>query len=71
MTGELAIAGVFFPTLLLLGAVAMVLTAGLTRLCAVLGLYRFIAYRPLVDLSLFILLFGVVAALASSIGMHP
>lgn len=71
MTGELSIAGVFFPTLLLLGAIAMVVTVGVIRIVAALGLYRFIAYRPAVDLCLFILVYGLLAILAPLIGMHP
>ena len=71
MTGEHSIAGVFFPTLLLLGAIAMVLTVGVIRVVAALGFYRFVAYRPAVDLCLFILVYGLLAILAPCIGMHP
>lgn len=71
MTGELYIAGVFFPTLLLLGAIAMVLTIGVIRVVSALGLYRFVAYRPAVDLCFFVLVYGLVAVVAPLIGMHP
>lgn len=70
MTGELSFDGVFFPTLLLLGLIALVLTYGLTRLIAAFGLYRFLAYRALVDLSLFVLMLGGLAILVPFLGIR-
>lgn len=71
MTGEIAIGGVFVPTLLVLGIFAMLLTMLLARLFNALGLYRFVAYRALVDLCLFILLLGLLAWATPRIGFHP
>lgn len=71
MTGEIAIGGVFVPTLLVLGIFAMLLTMLLARLFNTLGLYRFVAYRALVDLCLFILLLGLLAWATPRIGFHP
>jgi hypothetical protein len=71
VTGEIAIGGVFVPTLLLLGVLAMVLTMAVSRLLNAFGLYRFVAYRALVDLCLFILLLGLLAWATPSIGFHP
>ena len=45
MTGEIALGGVYVPTLLLLALVALVLTWVVTRLFGAAGLYRFLAYR--------------------------
>ncbi|NLS28554.1 hypothetical protein S2M10_35650 [Sphingomonas sp. S2M10] len=70
MTGEVAIDGVYVPTLLLLGVLAMLLTIALSRLLNAFGLYRFVAYRALVDLCLFILLLGLLAWATPSIGFH-
>ena len=53
MTGEIALGGVFVPTLLLLGVMALVISWGVTRLIGAFGLYRFLAYRAIVDLSIF------------------
>ncbi|WP_333571804.1 DUF1656 domain-containing protein [Sphingomonas sp.] len=71
MTGEIAIDGVYVPTMLLLGVIAMLLTIALARLLNAFGLYRFVAYRALVDLCLFILLLGLLAWATPSIGFHP
>ena len=72
MIGELSIGGgVYVPTLLLLAAVALALTFGAIRLIAALGLYRFVAYRALVDLSLFVLILGLLAVLIPWFGIHP
>ncbi len=58
------------PTLLLLGLVALILSWGLTRLIGAFGLYRFLAYRAAVDLSLFILLLGGLALLVPTLGIR-
>ncbi|MHA6717857.1 DUF1656 domain-containing protein [Sphingomonas sp. RS6] len=69
MNGEISIGGVFVPTLLLLAGLALVLTMGLIRLVSAFGLYRFVAYRALVDLCLFVLVLGLLAFLASHSGI--
>jgi Protein of unknown function (DUF1656) len=71
VTGEISIDGVFVPTLLVLGIVAMVLTIALARLFNAFGLYRFVAYRALVDRCLFVLLLGLLAWATPSIGFYP
>jgi hypothetical protein len=70
MTGEIALGGVYMPTLLLLGLIALILSWGLTRLIGAFGLYRFLAYRAAVDLSLFILLLGGLALLVPTFGIR-
>ncbi len=70
MTGETALGGVFVPTLLILAIIALILASGVTRLLAAFGLYRFFAYRALVDLSLFVLTFGLLAILVPFLGIH-
>ncbi|MDI1296553.1 MAG: DUF1656 domain-containing protein [bacterium] len=70
MTGEIALDGVYFPTLLLLALIALILTFGLTRLIATFGLYRFLAYRAIVDLSLFVLLLGALVILVPVFGIR-
>ncbi len=59
MTGEVAIGGVLLPPLLLLALVALLATALLSRLLAVSGFYRLVAWRALVDVALFVLLLGL------------
>lgn len=70
MTGEIALYGVFVPTLLVLGIAASLITLGLMRLLNFVGLYRFVAYRALVDLCLFVLVLGFLAWLSPVIGFH-
>jgi len=70
MIGETAIGGVYVPTLLLLAIAAVILSAGLKRLLALTPFYRFVAYRALVDLSLFVLVFGLLACLVPLLGIR-
>jgi hypothetical protein len=71
MTGEVALGGVFMPTLLLLGVLALLLSWGVTRLIGAFGLYRFFAYRAIVDLSIFVLVLGGLALLLPIVGVRP
>ncbi|CAD7338347.1 DUF1656 domain-containing protein [Sphingomonadales bacterium 56] len=71
MTGEIALGGVFMPTLLLLGVMALVISWGVTRLIGAFGLYRFLAYRAIVDLSIFVLVLGGLSLLLPFLGIRP
>jgi hypothetical protein len=71
MTGEIAIGGVYIPSLLLLGLFALIVMGLLTQLLQVIGAYRYVAYRPLVDLGLFILVLGGLVILSAPFGPHP
>lgn len=64
MTGEVDLYGVFVPSLLLWVGAALPLTAGLRRLLARFGFYRFVWHRPLFDLALLVSVLGGVVALA-------
>jgi hypothetical protein len=70
MTGEVSLAGVFVPTLLVLALAAMALSFAMTRLIGAFGLYRFVAYRALVDLSLFVLMLGLLAWIVPLLGLR-
>lgn len=63
MSGEVAIGGVYLPALLVLALAAAVLAAIASRLLALAGAYRFIAYRPLFDLALGVIVLGLLALL--------
>jgi hypothetical protein len=69
MIGEVSIGGVFMPALLVLGAFALVATALLTQLLQVIGVYRVVAYRPLVDLAIFVLILGLIVLLTAPLGL--
>ena len=62
MIAEFDIYGVFVPALLCFAIVAFLLVLVLRRLLDAIGLYRFVWHRPLFDLALGVIVFGVVAA---------
>ena len=66
MIGEISIGGVYLPPVLLLGVLAAVLTGIATRAFGYVGAYRLVAYRPLVDLALFILILGLLSLLTGT-----
>ena len=70
MTGEVNLGGVFVPTLLLLALAALLMSYALIRAISLLGLYRFVTYRALVDLSIFVLLLGALAYLLPQAGIR-
>jgi hypothetical protein len=63
MIGEIDIYGVFVPILLVWGVIALLLAAVLRRVLAQVGFYRLVWHRPLVDLSLFVLIMAAIAAI--------
>ncbi|MGI4732986.1 MAG: DUF1656 domain-containing protein [Janthinobacterium lividum] len=71
MTGEIAIGGVLVPALLFLALAALLLTVGLTRLLNLAGFYRVVAWRPLVDVTLYLLVLGLVVVVTARYGIAP
>jgi hypothetical protein len=70
MIGEISIGCVYVPILLLLALAALTITGLLTQLLQLVGFYRLIAYRPLVDICLFVLLLGLLVFLTIPAGSH-
>ena len=66
MIGEVDIYGVFIPILLGWGVIALPITAVLRRGLSRIGFYRLVWHRPLVDLSLLVLVMAGVAAILPS-----
>ncbi|HEY0184258.1 MAG TPA: DUF1656 domain-containing protein [Rhodopila sp.] len=62
MIGEVDIYGVFVPILLVWALIALPITALLRRGLARIGFYRLVWHRPLVDLSLFVIVMAAIAA---------
>jgi hypothetical protein len=60
MTGEFDIYGVFVPALLVWALVALSLTSVLRMVLARVGFYRLVWHRPLVDLSLLVIVLTIV-----------
>ncbi|MDE0854626.1 MAG: DUF1656 domain-containing protein [Nevskia sp.] len=65
MIPDIFIGGVYIPGLLALAFASLILSSLLSRPLGRIGLYRFLAYRPLVDVAQFILVLGGVALVAS------
>lgn len=63
MSGEMAIDGVYLPTLLVLAVIAILPTFLVRRLILHWDLYRFVWHRALFDIALYIVVLGAMAAL--------
>jgi hypothetical protein len=70
MIGETNLGGVYLPTLLVLAVLALAVTGVVTRVMALLGGYRMVAYRALADIAIFVLVLGVLVRLTEPAGMH-
>ena len=62
MIGEFDVYGVFVPALLVWGLIALALRAVLRAALVRIGFYRLVWHRPLVDLSLLVIILAAVAA---------
>jgi hypothetical protein len=70
MIGEIDIAGIFAPTLLIWTAMALLISLPLRWAMLRLGLYRFVWHRGLFDLCLLVILLGAITALSATL-LHP
>lgn len=70
MIGEISFGGVYVPALLFLAVATTILVSLLTPLLSILGFYRYVAYRPIVDVSLFILILMLMVWLTRTWGVH-
>ena len=71
MIGEVSIGGDYLPALLFLGLVALAITSALIRLLSIVGVYRLVAARPWVDLSIFIIILWAAAEIAAGPAGRP
>ena len=67
MIGEIDLFGVLLPPLLVWVGVALLLSTLLRRGLAKVGFYRFVWHRPLFDISLLVILTGLVSLAATLI----
>ena len=70
MIGEISLGGVYIPALLLFACAAFVLTGLLTGLLSLLGVYRLVAYRPVTDLAIFLLILAAIVRFTERWGVH-
>jgi protein AaeX len=67
MIGEFDIYGVYFPAFAVYAAIALLLQLAITRLLDACGFYRLVWHRALFDLTIYIIVLGVVTAAGASI----
>jgi hypothetical protein len=68
MIVDLNVAGVFIPGLVVLALVALIATMAVIRLSTAIGILRLFAYRPLVEIATFLIIYGVLAQYLPLIG---
>ena len=71
MIVDLNVGGVLIPGLVVLAFIALVATMAVLRLFAAVGLHRLFAYRPLVELATFVIVYGLLVQYLPSIGLLP
>lgn len=70
MIGEFNFHGLYFPPLLLLALLTLLLSRLLNRVLARTGLYRFVWHPALFDFCLFVAMLGALSSLTSSLTFH-
>ncbi len=70
MIGEISLDGVYIPSLLLFACAAFVLTGLLTGLLSLIGVYRLVAYRPIADLAIFLLILAAIVRYTEGWGIQ-
>ncbi|ASV88717.1 hypothetical protein CES85_2990 (plasmid) [Ochrobactrum quorumnocens] len=71
MIVDLNVGGVLIPGLVVLAFIALVATMATLRLIAAAGLNRLFAYRPLVEIATFVIIYGLLVQYLPSIGLLP
>jgi hypothetical protein len=69
MIGEIDVAGVFIPALVIWALAAMVLGLIVRQVLTSIGFYRLVWHRGLFDLALFFILWGAVAFVINRFGL--
>jgi hypothetical protein len=67
MIGEFDIYGVYFPAFAVFAAIALLFQIVIMRLLDASGFYRFVWHRALFDLTIYVILLGVVTAAGANI----
>ena len=71
MIVDLNIGGVLIPGLMVLAFVALVAAVATLRLLSMTGIRRMFAYRPLVELATFVILYGLLVQYLPLTGLSP
>jgi hypothetical protein len=70
MIGEISVDGVYIPALLVFVCAAVIVAGLLSRLLSLIGFYRLVAYRPATDITLFLLVLGVIVWFTERFGLR-
>jgi hypothetical protein len=65
--GEFDIYGVYVPAFAIYAAIALLLQIAIMRLLEALGFYRLVWHRALFDLTIYVVVLGIVTAAGTSI----
>jgi protein AaeX len=65
--GEFDIYGVYVPAFAVYAAIALLLQIAIMRLLDALGFYRLVWHRALFDLTIYVVVLGIVTAVGASI----
>jgi len=71
MIVDFNIGGVLIPGLVVLAFIALVATVATLRLLSMTGIHRRFAYRPLVELATFVILYGLLVQYLPLTGLSP
>lgn len=71
MIVDFNVGGVFIPSLVVLAFIALVAGMATMRIFTATGIHRLFAYRPLVELATFVIIYGLLAQYLPSIGLLP
>lgn len=71
MIVDLNLGGVLIPGLLVLAFVALAATTAMIRCLSRTAIHRLFAYRPLIELAVFVILYGLLVQYLLLIGLLP
>ncbi len=71
MIVDLNIGGIFIPGLVVLAFIALIATIATMRFFAVTGISRLFAYRPLVEVATFVVIYGLLTQYLPLNGQMP
>ncbi|AWJ87940.1 hypothetical protein TSH58p_31050 (plasmid) [Azospirillum sp. TSH58] len=71
MIVDLSVGGVLLPGLLVLAFAALAATMAVVRFLGATGIHRLFAYRPLAELAIFVLIYGLLVQCLPSVGTLP
>lgn len=69
MIADLNIEGVLIPGLVVVAFIGLIITIATMRVCTEIGVSRLFAYRPLAEIAIFVIVFGLLMQSLPMIGL--